>query len=661
MKHVFSIASFVMILAAGCASSGTLFNSKPLSQAELARLVQATSFEVVIDKPAEDILQFESDLPMHLLPFAVRNDPYISIGTAFAVSPDQLITAFHVPQLGGAYKDREHLYIRDAESNIYEFDQVHAYDYDRDYLIFSVKDREFDQYLTLNPEYSIHDPVYTVGNAFGEGIIVRDGLLVGTTPEDKKGEWELLRTSADANPGNSGGPLLNSRGEAIGIITQRKDNIAYATPAAEVDLQSGSGTLSTNISFAFATIASKISRSFTHVEDSLPKHYQTVRDNLTESYDDFYTESMDELLDSEDIFPRTDNAALILYSSFGTQFPQVLFENNSSGIWDITNAEFQTDSLPYNGMLQTSSIGGFVFFRLVRPENISLIELADSPRMIMDYILAGQRAVREVAGSEIRITSFNEPVEQSISSDSYNRDWHLAHWYIPHTDSYNALTYTITPEGAVGFFRSFRSNELNMWLYDIRRLRDFVYFSYGGELSEWQEYQQLEKFQTPTDVSVTYTADESTGVVSSRFAAEIPDEVVVADDDTQLIVDYDFYTDESDVVYDIRRMLMAESEGENFAIAYRWIAPDSSLSSEIMAQWRHLAAGRHPFNGVPYTEEGQTRIAAQHPESLTRDNPVELSHFYTLFLSRDGRLEDDTMEELLSQYITGFEIRDTDE
>ncbi|GHV76427.1 hypothetical protein AGMMS49942_12480 [Spirochaetia bacterium] len=48
------------------------------------------------------------------------------------------------------------------------------------------------------------DKYESIGTAFGEGIVIRNGLIIGTTPEDEAGRWNLLKSSAAVNPGNSG-------------------------------------------------------------------------------------------------------------------------------------------------------------------------------------------------------------------------------------------------------------------------------------------------------------------------------------------------------------------------------------------------------------------------------------------------------------------------
>ena len=68
------------------------------------------------------------------------------------------------------------------------------------------------------------DDVVAVGFPFGFGPSASAGVISGLKREFRspKGErtlTNLIQFDAAANPGNSGGPLVNSRGEVVGIVT----------------------------------------------------------------------------------------------------------------------------------------------------------------------------------------------------------------------------------------------------------------------------------------------------------------------------------------------------------------------------------------------------------------------------------------------------------
>ena len=72
---------------------------------------------------------------------------------------------------------------------------------------------------TLNPG----DEVVAIGFPFGIGPSVSDGVVSGLhrSFEDEHNRLltELIQFDAAANPGNSGGPLINANGEVVGIVT----------------------------------------------------------------------------------------------------------------------------------------------------------------------------------------------------------------------------------------------------------------------------------------------------------------------------------------------------------------------------------------------------------------------------------------------------------
>jgi hypothetical protein len=102
---------------------------------------------------------------------------------------------------------------------------------EKDYIIFTVIRKTFDKFFQFERNFNIGDPVFSIGNALGEGIVIRDGLVLGTVPEEDSGRWNQLKTSASGSPGNSGGPIVTPNGKVVAILTARADNIVYSTPA----------------------------------------------------------------------------------------------------------------------------------------------------------------------------------------------------------------------------------------------------------------------------------------------------------------------------------------------------------------------------------------------------------------------------------------------
>lgn len=71
--------------------------------------------------------------------------------------------------------------------------------------------------LGNSDEIQIGDWTIAVGNPFGLGPSVTAGILSGKERKLDDKDTLLLQTDAATNPGSSGGPLLNLRGEVIGV------------------------------------------------------------------------------------------------------------------------------------------------------------------------------------------------------------------------------------------------------------------------------------------------------------------------------------------------------------------------------------------------------------------------------------------------------------
>jgi serine protease Do len=91
----------------------------------------------------------------------------------------------------------------------------------------------------------IGEPAIAIGSPFGLEATVTQGIISTTArdpkelqmPTDVRRIHKLLQTDASINQGNSGGPLLNARGEVIGVnqaIIPYASGIGFAIPINEV-------------------------------------------------------------------------------------------------------------------------------------------------------------------------------------------------------------------------------------------------------------------------------------------------------------------------------------------------------------------------------------------------------------------------------------------
>ena len=139
------------------------------------------------------------------------NEPiaYFSGGTGFFVTPDKIATNFHVaagPTTGPIFAKLGH------RETIWRIEGVWAYDAKSDIAILKVEGEGKPLALVDVDTLKIGETVYLAGFPYSREYKVVDGILEDIRSSDK---W--LKTTVAAYPGNSGSPMINSKGEVIGI------------------------------------------------------------------------------------------------------------------------------------------------------------------------------------------------------------------------------------------------------------------------------------------------------------------------------------------------------------------------------------------------------------------------------------------------------------
>lgn len=135
-----------------------------------------------------------------------------SIGTGFVISDQgHLVTNYHV--------------IDGMEDTI----EVVTYDRQRYQALYIGEDSERDLALLQIPgdykalelaeedEIQVGKKVIAIGNPLGLSFTVTEGIISGINRVGPSGLSEYVQTDVSLNPGNSGGPLIDTQGRVVGI------------------------------------------------------------------------------------------------------------------------------------------------------------------------------------------------------------------------------------------------------------------------------------------------------------------------------------------------------------------------------------------------------------------------------------------------------------
>ena len=143
-------------------------------------------------------------------------------GSGFLINPDgHLITNYHVIARETLIKVT--VFQRAAggfEQKKYEKVKILAFNPFADLALLKIEEagRAFPYaYLGDMSRVAVGETVFAIGNPLGLTRSVSQGI-VSTTNRDFEGQL-YIQTTADMNPGNSGGPLFNLAGEVIGVTS----------------------------------------------------------------------------------------------------------------------------------------------------------------------------------------------------------------------------------------------------------------------------------------------------------------------------------------------------------------------------------------------------------------------------------------------------------
>ena len=170
-----------------------------------------------------------------------KNGKTLGIGSGFFVKPNLIATNYHV--IEGAAKGTAKLV---GKYTTYNIEGITATDRINDLALLKVTTYGIKP-LSLGDSDSVRigETVYVAGNPKGLEGTFSDGVISSRRDEDTK---ERLQMTAPISPGSSGGPVLNRKGEVIGVSFAQyraldAENLNFAIPSKYVKaLFSLSGT-----------------------------------------------------------------------------------------------------------------------------------------------------------------------------------------------------------------------------------------------------------------------------------------------------------------------------------------------------------------------------------------------------------------------------------
>jgi len=655
---------FLLILSWSAALFFSPASAEAALEKKVLKLVSKAVFEVVVRKPPEDAITYERPLPLDLLPYAERMDKYLSIGTAFAISPTELVSAAHVLALNeeSQYKD---YFVRDVEGKVYPIDNILSYSERRDFVTFSVSGRRFDVFLPVNAEPEMNDKVYAVGNALGEGVVIRDGLYTSNTPEELNGEWKWLRFSAAASPGNSGGPLLDEAGAVIGVILRKSpnENLNMALPIREVTGDRSGMAHVYQKSFFQLDNMQMTQVDTLEWKTALPKPYRTLNNEITAVVDNFTSKLFTRYLteNRERIFPTGKASQGLLNKHYHENFPRII-TMGPDGNWDA-QAPNQTGDvkLGNNGYITLGLLHNSVLMQVHKPDDTPLATFHADSKLFMDTFIRSVGATRNIGIDKIKITSVGKADSEAEHTDKYGRKWQVRTWSTGYDNSRMVSVSLPVPGGCVALLRGVPTGDTYANILEMKALTDFIYVSYCGTLKMWREFLTLKQLLPPVfaTMKIDFEYGRQFSYKSDRLAFSLDETDLKITENSDLHLSFGYFTEGERTVWDVKELSVGEDRNTvtNFKLT-RYSRPPEALNDSEKSEWEKIAARKVPFNRTSYFEENSTKIATVQTRSGVNGNTQQEAVLYRLGYRKEGSHGQQEMESALDAFVKKVTLYD---
>lgn len=596
-------------------------------------------YEVVTPKLEDEKITYARKLPFEKLDYVERIEKYHSIGTAFFINEKELMTAEHVFNLIYFSLHKE-FFIRDMEGKIYPVNKVYKCSNRRDMMVFDLKKYpEKINPLTFNRKVEIGDTVFSAGNALGEGISYRAGQVASFTPERAYGDWDNIRFSSPASPGNSGGPLLNTDGEVVGLIVRKNDSENYniAVPISEADkLGAQAEFQARNVTVVIEGTSESLIRDWGYTLP-LPATLEELRHESQGSLGAFYKELKKELIEKVKgkNFPRGQRFRFYLRNQpiiqgFSAIMPDINFRKWTALPQRLEKEPLAAKQSVYHGPLEHFDMQAIV----EKPDGVNLKDFLDSPKMILDTLFAAVPYFRYIGTDKVAVTSLDEPVNKKIWQDALGRTWRSALWYVPYAD-YFLYTHCLPyPNGAICNFLDESTAMLGLdHFVSVQESCDELVVGYEGSLDDWEEYLALGEKYLPTffqQAEIRHKGDQ-TRIHLKDFQIDFENPAITGESSLRLHLGY---ANDQLLAEDLVALGLFPEKGRPAYYAIRpYYEPSPFSSDAYIGSWEEIVTGTGDFSGKKLARGNQfiiRKTALQTEKTIIAPHDQNVKKIFTV-------------------------------
>jgi serine protease Do len=449
----------------------------------------------------------------------------------------------------------------------------------------------------------LDQPVFAVGTALGEGIVIRDGLYTSNTPEDQDGRWKWIRFSAAASPGNSGGPLLDALGKVIGVVIAKSpnENLNYALPIgivldapgkalfdrrflATLPFMQGSKVYTLKDEYALPLSWKAFEREY---EQAIRRHSDEAREQLLAAY-------------ADSMFPRGSGSDSILYSTVIPSPDPGIILQQANGEWTLDQPSFDSTDLAGNGKVSVATIAGATLLRVDRGPDASDNAFYSESKQFMDVALKGLVIRRYVGTDGVRVTSLGPALTDESWTDRYGRKWQQRTWALPYLDTYVVALLLPTPDGYVGLLQYSPSSGLHEVQQGLDLLANQLTLDYQGTLAQWTAFLRRRTLLPDALTQVSLAESPVRTLRTPRFEMTISAALLNLSSDSLLSLAMAYDAAKSKTSWGVAGAWWYEnSEQRTYVALWRQARPPAAAEQQLQDAYSDMQKRRSPFDGTP--------------------------------------------------------------
>ncbi len=623
-KHLVMLLSFLLSLM----SSVMAFSGEN----PIKKTFQYSVVEVMIDRTKDENAELNKPIPWQKIPFKQRTDKYLSIGTAWFINEKELFSASHVFSDSMA-QFTQNFYVRNIFGEVFAVDAVTLYSNRYDVVSFTLKSYPKKIVpISIAKAFGIGDDVCVPGNALGQGISLRcGGQISSLAPEPRNGEWREVYFSTPVSPGNSGGPLIDGRGRAIGIVIRKipGEDLNIATPFSELR-KSGAKLefVEKDLGFQNGTVVPLFAKNDLLISSSQAMPMMDWMKLLMAGANDHLLK-MAKVYESSwlknGVLTSKQAKPYLRNPKKGNYFTLVKFINPDLSIVDGDEGELERPrAIRRNVTIQR--FNDKLMFFVEKNRNEKFDHFIKNPKEIMDALLAtGKVLHRRVADEDLVYNTLGEPTSRSLVTDLLGRNWSFFSWKLNEIQGTVGLFCTTRPSDVACLYNLLdplltQTTVAAMFRVDISELM----LGYYGSSVEWADYLAPSNRLRPTFMSgLTITKADGKATVQAQDLSIVSQIVPGANDSIAMTYSADVDNPLKQVAFSISYFpnVLDKIVATSMKV-YRGLltAPDSG-------DWVGMIARRKPFDGTVYRTKRGKFMASKLVEQKN-ENTVVMGYMY---------------------------------